>query len=85
MLDLRITCEEQRESITGISHMFLAPEIMTGKVSKKADIWSLGVIMYLLVTGRFNFGKVKVGRQRASHANTPIFEFKESRWSHHSQ
>ena len=56
MLDIKMNYDEQRESIIGINSLFLAPELSAGKVwnlqvSKKADIWSLGVIIYLLVTG----------------------------------
>ena len=48
--------DEQRESISGINSLFMAPEIAASKVwnlqvGKKADVWSLGVIVYLLVTG----------------------------------
>ena len=72
MLDIKIDCDEQRENISGIGSMFLAPEITSGKIrndqaSKKADIWSLGVIIYLLITGNLNLYKNnKQGRQKAS-------------------
>ena len=80
MLDIKIDFDEQRENISGISSMFIAPEIIADKVrndqvSKKADIWSLGVIIYLLITGNLNLYKNnKQGRQKA-HWNkiTTIF------------
>mmetsp|Transcript_11000 Transcript_11000/g.18746 ORF Transcript_11000/g.18746 Transcript_11000/m.18746 type:complete len:277 (+) Transcript_11000:103-933(+) len=40
------------------SEYYIAPEILRGGSysSTKADIWSLGVILYLLVTGNFPYG-----------------------------
>jgi len=31
---------------------YMAPEVMEGKYSRECDIWSLGVIFYLMLTGR---------------------------------
>lgn len=37
---------------------YMAPEVMKGKgYSFYADLWSLGIIIYELYTGRFPFGK----------------------------
>lgn len=34
---------------------FIAPEILTGKYDKKCDVWSLGIIMCLMLTGNYPF------------------------------
>jgi calcium-dependent protein kinase len=34
---------------------FIAPEILTGKYDKKCDVWSLGIIMCLMLTGIYPF------------------------------
>jgi calcium-dependent protein kinase len=34
---------------------YMAPEIIDGNYSYKTDIWSVGVILYVLMTGRFPF------------------------------
>jgi calcium-dependent protein kinase len=35
---------------------YMAPEILRGSHSKECDIWSLGVLLYLLLSGRQAFG-----------------------------
>lgn len=37
-------------SITGTAY-YMSPEIFTGKYDQRCDIWSLGIILFMLVTG----------------------------------
>ena len=37
--------------------LFKAPEIETGKSSNKCDLYSIGIILYILKTGEYIFGK----------------------------
>ena len=30
---------------------YMAPEIMTGKYDEKCDLWSVGILLYVLISG----------------------------------
>lgn len=42
------------KTIAGTAY-YMAPEVLDGNYNFKCDIWSLGVIMYLLVSGYLPF------------------------------
>lgn len=44
----------EREHIAG-SPYYIAPECLEGRYEPSCDIWSLGVLLYLLVTGNLPF------------------------------
>ena len=34
---------------------FISPEVLNGNYGKECDLWSLGVVLYLLITGKYPF------------------------------
>jgi calcium-dependent protein kinase len=42
--------EEKMELILGTAY-YIAPEILGGKYDEKCDIWSIGVILFILLSG----------------------------------
>ena len=55
--------------ISGVDRIFLAPEISQYKMGPKCDSWSIGVLIYLLITG---------GVMDKRHEE--FFDFKEPIW-----
>ena len=55
--------------VTGVDRLFLAPELNLGDVGPYNDVWSVGAILYLMITGG-----------RSSKRPVEKFKFKEEVW-----
>ena len=53
-----VDSNEQDEEITG-TPLYMAPEAILGQNDKESDMWSLGVLLYTLVSGTFPFYEKK--------------------------
>ena len=58
--------------VTGVDRLFIAPEMISKKeISPLNDVWSIGVILYLLITG---------GGSNDTNAELK-FTFEEEKWN----
>ena len=55
--------------VSGVDRIFLAPELNDFQMGPKCDVWSIGVILYLLITGGV-----------ADKRHEEFFDFKEPVW-----
>ena len=63
-LSSRIKKNEKLNNTVGTAY-FIAPETIKGEYDEKCDMWSIGVILYYILSGKFPF---------TGHSNFEIFE-----------
>ena len=59
---------------------YIAPEVLMGNYDEKCDLWSIGVILYIMMCGRPPFGGSN-DDQIIAKVRRGVFEFKPEHWS----
>jgi len=76
--------ENQLEGRRQPPSTYEAPETLLGKTGEKADVWSCGVIMYLLLSGKSPFHPIKyatiVARGKTMKVKKPESDVGEDAW-----
>jgi calcium-dependent protein kinase len=63
---------------------YMAPEVIQGKYDSKCDVWSCGVVLYILLSGRPPF-RGRSEYEIFAHIQTGSPSFAESTWKHVSK
>jgi calcium-dependent protein kinase len=66
----------EMNSLVGTPH-YVAPEVLLRRYGKECDVWSLGVIMYLLLSGKFPFEGENV-KEILDNIARGLFSFEDS-------
>lgn len=59
---------------------YMAPEVFSGNYNEKADLWSLGVMVYVMMTGMFPFSGVGLNELANAVVNKRVV-FYEEEWT----
>ena len=74
---------KRRQSLVGTPY-YVAPEILTGYYNFECDIWSLGVLLYILLSGYYPYGGVTTSDVFDSIQNAELI-FTKEKWGNVSE
>lgn len=63
---------------------YIAPEVLTGKYTEKCDIWSIGVILYVMLSGKAPFNGSN-DREILKKVAAATYSFSGEIWSKRSE
>jgi len=63
---------------------YIAPEVLTGKYTEKCDIWSIGVILYVMLCGKAPFNG-RNDREILKKVALATYSFTGEIWSRRSE
>ena len=63
---------------------YIAPEVLSGNYDEKCDLWSIGVILYMMMCGRPPFGGSS-DEEIIEKVKTGEYEFEPEYWADKSQ
>lgn len=71
-ISIHQTEKKSKMSIAG-TPQYMAPEVLTGQYGRECDMWSLGVCIYYILTGKLPF-RSKTPFRMFSKINSGLFE-----------
>ena len=74
---------KKMSSVVGTMY-FLSPDVLKGNYNEKCDIWSLGIILYILLCGYFPF-KGSNEKEIIKNISTLKLEFPQAEWKNISE
>lgn len=71
------------EMVLGTAY-YIAPEVLTGKYTEKCDLWSIGVILYILLSGEPPFFG-KSDKEIIERVRKGVYNFNRPAWVNRSK
>jgi len=75
----KVTKNELMSTPNGTPY-YIAPEVLKGSYTTQCDTWSMGVVMYIMLSGRPPFGG-KNNNEILNSVMTGSFDFSATNWS----
>lgn len=81
--DFGLACQQRESPMNDLvgTPGYMAPEIMDGKYDHKVDIWSLGIILYMMFCGEFPFQNGSNSARLKIDTSSERLQFPQKIWS----